>query len=85
MKAYIFLTPEGYTFQSNSESAEPDIENLQVIGFAHGNDERDAFERLLKENPYILETTFNELIALELKNAPEKGKTFYISEKRCES
>jgi hypothetical protein len=28
---FIFVTFEGYTYQSDSESSEPDIENMQVI------------------------------------------------------
>jgi len=67
MKSYIFITTEGYTYQSESESIEPDIENCQVIGFAQGKDEEQALERLIAENPNILETTFDEVICLELK------------------
>lgn len=36
LKKYIFLTQEGYTYQPNTQSIEPDIENLQVTGFALG-------------------------------------------------
>lgn len=43
MRHFIFLTQEGYTFQPNSESATPDIENLQVLGTASGADEQNAF------------------------------------------
>ena len=50
IKKYIFLTVEGYTFQPGSKSVEPDIENLQVIGFSQGKDSKDAFQNLLKEN-----------------------------------
>lgn len=82
MKFYIFLTAEGYTFSPHSERAEPDIENLQVIGFSEAFDEKDAFERLLKENPYLSESSFNEIICLETMYPPEKGEKFYISEKR---
>ena len=49
IKKYIFLTVEGYTFQPGSKSVEPDIENLQVIGFSQGKDSKDAFQNLLKE------------------------------------
>ena len=33
MKNYIFITEEEVTYQPNSTSPEPDIENCQVIGF----------------------------------------------------
>lgn len=44
---------EGYTYQPGSTSFEPDIENLQVIGFAGGNSREEATRNLLTENiPY---------------------------------
>jgi hypothetical protein len=68
MPSYIFYTSEGYTYQPYSESIEPDIENLQVIGFASGDDDSQALRNLIAENPYLLETTFNSLTCLELKH-----------------
>jgi len=68
MKSYIFITTEGYTLQPESDSIEPEIENCQVIGFAQGTDPKQAFKNLIKENDYLLETTFDELICFELKN-----------------
>jgi len=67
MRSYIFITTEGYTFQPESESIEPDIENCQVVGFAKGKDEEQAFENLITENPNLLETTFDEVICIELR------------------
>ena len=69
MKTYIFITLEGHTFQPGSDELEPDIENCQVIGFACGRDEEEAFENLVCENDYLLETTFDEIICMELKNS----------------
>ncbi len=46
-KHYIFLTLDGYTFQPDSKSVEPDIENLQVVGFAFGVNSKEAFQNLL--------------------------------------
>jgi len=68
MKNYIFVTAEGFTYQPDSESSEPDIENLQVVGFAGGNSPEEAIKHLLSEDEYLKETTFNEIIALELKS-----------------
>ncbi len=83
MKSYIFITTEGFTFQPNSESSEPDIENCQVIGFADGKDLEEAFDNLMAENEYLLETNFNEITGYELKHKEYQkfSKTFYISEK----
>lgn len=65
-KSYIFLTFEGNTFQPDSESIEPDIENLQVIGISEGNNSQMAFENLINEKSYLLETTFDEIFSYEL-------------------
>ena len=84
MRSYIFITTEGYTFQPESESIEPDIENCQVIGFAQGIDEKEAFENLLKENPYLSDTTFDELVCIELKHTDYTKHTqhFYLANYR---
>ena len=57
MRSFIFITDEGYTFQPGSESAESDVDNLQVLGFVHGNDADDAFKNLLNENDWLLRTS----------------------------
>jgi len=82
MKNYIFITEEGVTYQPNSTSPEPDIEDCQVIGFAKGNNEDDAFKNLTKDNEYLLDTNFNEIICIELKNEDYYKKTeyFYLGE-----
>ena len=68
MESYIFITKDGYTFQPGSETIEPDIENCQVVGFAKGVNAQQAFQNLIKENSFLLETTFDEAICFELKH-----------------
>jgi hypothetical protein len=68
MKKYIFITCEGSTFQPNSESPEPDIENIQVIGFEQGDSVNDAFNQLLEKNEYLLNTNFDEIFSIQLAN-----------------
>lgn len=53
MGFFIFITREGYTYQPGSESAGPDIENCQVIGFAEGRDMEEAFENLISQNRFF--------------------------------
>ena len=77
MKNYIFVTTEGYTYQPNSESVDPDIENLQVIGFANGNNPKQAFQKLLKESNYLLETSFDEVVSYELTKNSENTKAYH--------
>lgn len=78
MNSYIFITTEGYTYQPNSESSEPDIENCQIVGFAKGTDPQKAFENLIKENAYLLDTTFDELTCFELKHHDHSAHTSYF-------
>ena len=68
MKDFIFITFEGYTFQPNSNSDIPDIENMQVIGFSKGLNSKEAFENLKIKSSYLKETNFNEIISMELKD-----------------
>jgi hypothetical protein len=84
MKSYIFITEEGFTYQPNSESPEPDIENCQVIGFAKGNNERQAFQNLIEGNECLFETNFDEIICFELKNEDyyKESKYFHLNDYR---
>lgn len=72
MKNFIFVTDEWITFQPNSKSITPDIENLQVIWFSTWLDSNDAFNNLLKNNSYLRETTFSEIRCYELVNKEVK-------------
>ena len=73
MNSYIFITTEGDTYQPDSESVEPDIENCQVVGFSEGEGSQNAFENLIRNDPFLSDTTFDELICLELKH-PDYSK-----------
>lgn len=68
LKDFIFITFEGMTFQPNSESDIPDIENMQVIGFEKGFNVNEAFENLKLSQEHLKETTFDEIIGMELRN-----------------
>ena len=79
MNNYIFITDEGYTYQPGSESVMPDIENLQVIGYASGKSAEEAFENLLNNNKYLRETSFDEVVCYKLSNDyKDTRKIFYI-------
>lgn len=62
MRKFIFLTQEGITKTPNNV----DIENLQLLGTAQGINPKAAFENFIKENEYLLQTDFDEIIAREL-------------------
>ena len=72
MPPFIFITQEGLTTAPNHE----DIENLQFLGITNGENSREAFENLLKENEWIRESDYTEVQGFELKS--EKGEYFNI-------
>ena len=78
VKKYIFLSSEGYTYQPGSESVEPDIENLQVVGFAEGYDADTAFNNLLLSHPAIKDTTFRELFSYRLDDRYEHSLSCHL-------
>lgn len=83
MSHFVFLTTEGYTFQPDSESPEPDIENCQLLGKSTGTAAREAFLKLLKENSYLTNTTFDQVFCYRLADDYEESKEyFHISDHR---
>jgi hypothetical protein len=71
-KKYIFITSEGFTYQPKNETAEPDIENMQVLGFGEGITVKKALDNMLAENDYLLKTNFCEAIAIELRGTKQE-------------
>lgn len=79
MENFIFLTDEGYTFQPNSNAETPDIENLQVIGFANGVTADEAYNNLLATHTYLKETSFNQIFCYKLEDRYEDNRRdFYL-------
>lgn len=80
MNKYIFLTTEGYTYQPNSESIEPDCDNAQLLGKTEGNNQEEAFENLLKKYQYLKDSNFEEVYCYQLAdNYEETMKSFIIN------
>ncbi len=79
MKKFIFITGEGFTFQPGSEDCEPDIENMQVVGFGEGNTIDGAMDNMIDENPYLKNTRFNKVIGIEIKSY--KQSVLFIEDK----
>jgi len=77
MKSYIFLTSEGYTYQPDSKSSEPDSDNLQVIGVSEGSTSKMAFENLIKNNGYLLETKFEEIFCYKLSPDFKESMSYF--------
>jgi len=74
MKKFIFLTQEGLTKTPNNI----DVENLQVLGVTEGINKEEAFRNFIKENKYLLQTDFDEIVAMELMDE----KQYYFSLKK---
>ena len=77
MGKYIFLTQEGFTYQPESKSDTPDIENLQVIGFSIGKNSDEAFNALIEDNLFLKETNFTEIFCYKLDDSYENTKKIY--------
>ncbi|ASJ13397.1 hypothetical protein [Thermococcus thioreducens] len=74
-RLFVFITPDGVTYSSPDETY-PDVENLQVLGFGEGSNEEEAFEDFIKNNKWVLETQFNEVICIEVKSRIYREKDF---------
>ena len=68
IRSFIFYTTEGYTFQPNSESDMPDVENCQVLGWGKGSTAKKAFNDFKKESSWLENLRFNAVIGAELKD-----------------
>jgi len=68
LKHYIFITTEGYTFKPESDLAEPDVENCQVLGFSSGRNEKEAFANFINENSFYNKLSFDETSCYEIIN-----------------
>jgi len=76
-KLCLFVTPDGVTY-STPELSEPDVENYQVLGYGEGLNEDEAFRDFLKNNQWLVDTKFEEAIAIEIKQKINEGKSFYL-------
>jgi len=68
MKYYIFITTEGFTFSPVSDNSEPDIDNCQVLGFAEGINEEEAYIKFKEENTYVEKLGFKDIICYQLSS-----------------
>ncbi len=78
-KLFLFVTFDGVTF-SSPELDEPDVENIQVLGYGEGLDEGEAFRDFLAQNQWVLEKRFEEAISVEIKHRIYKGKVFSLKD-----
>lgn len=56
MNEYIFYTNERFTIPPHEEK---EVENCQVLGRAFGDNEKNACDNLVKDNPWIKDCGFD--------------------------
>ena len=61
MKSFIFFTNQGYTQDPNHK----EIPNMQILGDGVGNNVIEAFTFFKRNQSYLSEFAFKEVIALE--------------------
>ncbi|HEC76959.1 MAG TPA: hypothetical protein ENI33_06865 [Thermoplasmatales archaeon] len=76
-RKFLFLTPDGVTYSSCNEPY-PDVENLQVLGWAEGFNEEEAFNTFLRDSKWVYETGFREIMCVEIKHPIRKSKRFFV-------
>ncbi len=86
MSSFIFVTYEGFTYSPDPCAISPDIVDMQVLGFATGEAQEQAFQNLVAENPDLLKTAFDEVQCIELKHDSydDHAEWFYLSDARAE-
>jgi len=76
-RPFMFLTPNGITC-SSCEEIYPDVDNFQVLGWAEGFTEEEAFEEFVNNNKWITDTNFKNVICIEVKSRIHEGKEFLL-------
>lgn len=62
MKKYLFYTTDGYTQDLQLR----ETENCQLLGIALGNNVGTAYDTLIKENNFIVEHSYQHIMAYEV-------------------
>jgi len=75
LNTYIFVTTEGFTYQPGSETIEPDVANLQVVGFGEGTNPDEALANMLETHQWIQNTTFSEVLCYQLAPKAQSSAT----------
>ena len=60
-KNFLFFTSDGFTFDCNNKK----IENMQILGDGFGKDIFEAFKNFKKEQAYLKDFTFKNVMAIQ--------------------
>ncbi|MCT7473661.1 MULTISPECIES: hypothetical protein [Aliarcobacter] len=61
MKNYLFFTSEGFTYDPKNK----EIQNMQILGDATGNDVLEAFKNFKINQPYLKNFSFTNVMAIQ--------------------
>lgn len=61
MKNFIFYTSDGFTYDNNNN----EVNNMQVLGHGEGRNIIDAFASFKKNQSYITQQAFPNVMAIE--------------------
>ncbi len=61
MKNYLFFTSEGFTYDTKNK----EIQNMQILGDATGNDVLEAFKNFKINQPYLKNFSFTNVMAIQ--------------------
>ena len=72
MKNYIFITPESLTYQPNTDSPEPDFDDMHIMGFGPNQTIEDAIKDILELNENFEEIKPGLTFRLDYRNEQRK-------------
>jgi hypothetical protein len=75
---YIFISPDTLTYQPNTDSPEPDFEEMRIMGFGPGQTIEDALKDILELNEDMEATRPDLTFHLDFRN--EHRKYFRLKE-----
>jgi len=64
MRFFIFYTSEGFTEDNQHRT----VENCQILGWGKGESPEIAFKNFVKNNKFLKQLDFNEVMCQELVN-----------------
>ncbi len=78
MDKFYYISPETFTYQPNTDSPEPDLEAMRLLGFDSGQTIEDALKDILELNEDMEATRPDQTFHLDFKN--EHRKYFRLKE-----
>jgi hypothetical protein len=78
LKNYIFITPESLAYQPNTDSPEPDLADMHVMGFPPGQTMEEALKDILELNENLEGGRPGQTLRLDFKN--ENRKFFHLKD-----